>query len=92
MNCLLKASWIDADGAVSLFADDQFGESVVLFGWIDHLFAVDEEHEVGILFDGTGFSQVRELRPAMLSGPGFDGAAELRNGDDRDAKFFGDSL
>jgi len=52
--------------------------------------AEDEHHDVGILLDRTGFSQIRQHRPLVLAL--LDGARELRQGQYRHVQFLGDRL
>ena len=88
----------DSCGAVSLFADDDFGNAVdpvhfvlpgLMFGGVGArflagqvvFFAVDEQHHVSVLLDGTGFAQVCELRTLVIAI--FDLTRQLREGNDR---------
>ena len=62
-----------ADGAVALFADDDLGGALFLdvrvaVGVAVLLGAVDEHHDVGVLFEGAGFAQVGELWPVVGAG------------------------
>jgi hypothetical protein len=52
--------------------------------------AVDEHDDVGVLLDGTGVAQVGELRDGWVAR--FDGTRELRQGNDRDVEFAGQTL
>ena len=55
----------------------------------DHVLAVDEEHQIGVLLDAAGLAQVRQARlPFAL----LDLAVELRDGDDRDLEILGQRL
>src|SRR5262245_42514181 len=54
------------------------------------LLAVDEHDDVGVLLDRTRFAQVGELWPLVLAL--LDGAAQLRQRDDRDVEFLGECL
>jgi hypothetical protein len=65
-----------ADGAVALFGDDDFGDPLFLGLFVVDLVAVDEGHEVGVLFDGAGFAEVGELG-AVVAGVLFGAAREL---------------
>src|SRR3954469_11122411 len=57
----------DAGRAVALLADDQLrhalcvGRRLTLVGVL--ILAIDEDDDVGVLFEGTGLAQVGELRP-----------------------------
>ena len=46
-----------SNGPVTLLGDDQFGDAGV-FG-LGVVVAVEEHHDVGVLFDGAGLAQVR---------------------------------
>src|SRR5260221_12365218 len=78
----------DAGRPVALLADNQLGDAfgvgrrLALVGI--EILAIDEDHDVGILLEGTRFAQVRELWPVI--GPGLRRAAELRQHDDRDVQ------
>ena len=52
--------------------------------------AVDEQHDVGVLFDGTGFAQVGELGPLVVAL--LHGTAELGQGEHRHLQFLGQCL
>ncbi len=54
------------------------------------LLAVNEHDDVGVLLDRTGFTQVGELRPLIVAL--LDGAAELREREDRNVQFLSDRL
>ena len=78
-----------AHGAVAVLGDlglHAQGTGVLDFGG----FRVEEEHDVGVLFNGAAFAQVGETR--TLVGAGVDGARELSAGDDRDFELAGDGL
>ena len=47
-----------ADGAVTLFADDDFGLAFVGGIAVVDLVAVDEQDQIGILLDSTRFAQI----------------------------------
>src|SRR5665213_3784851 len=49
--------------------------------------AVHEHHDVGVLFDRTGFTQVGQLRALVVAA--FDLARQLRQRDDRNVQFLG---
>src|SRR3546814_12892604 len=62
--------------AVSLLADDDLGQPLVLRVFlVVVLVAVDEDDHVRILLDGAGFAQVRHYR--TLVGAGFQRAVEI---------------
>src|SRR5215472_1045703 len=55
--------------AVTLLGDENVGQ-IALFGrgvQIEKVRAVDEHHDVGILFDSAGFAQVGKLRAAFVA-------------------------
>ena len=60
-----------AGGAVALFGDDELRFGALLEGKIFVAFvlarAVDENHEIGILLDGTGFAEVGEKRALVFA-------------------------
>ena len=56
-----------ADFAVSLFADDQFGNAFIRAFFVVILIPVDKQNHIRILLDGAGFSQVRVHRPLVRS-------------------------
>src|SRR5690606_5160309 len=85
------------DRPVALLADDDLGLvldlAALLFGHVAAevpLLAVDEHDHVGVLLDGPGLAQVRQLRAVI--GPRVDGAVELRERDDRDLELLGQRL
>src|SRR5437867_2685511 len=53
------------------------------------LLAIDEAHDVGVLLDGSGLAQVRELRAPVLAAALLRGARELRQGDHRNVQLLG---
>src|SRR2546421_2570094 len=60
---------VDApDRAVPLLADDHFRSALrlLLVGRV-HLFAIDEEDQVGVLLDGARLAQARHHRPSVVS-------------------------
>jgi len=85
-----------ANGAVALFGDNDFALIIVGFGAVVVssggivALAVQEENDVGVLFDGAGVTQIAQQR--TLVGAGGVGTAELRAGHDRDFEFEGDGL
>ena len=52
--------------------------------------AVQQDDHVGVLLDGTGFTQVRDHGPLVLALLG--ATVQLREGDDRDLEFLGQQL
>src|SRR5262249_29901780 len=79
----------DACRTVALLADNEFGDALrinrrVLVSIL--LFAVDENHDIRVLFKGTRFPEVGELRPMV--GARFRRTTELREYDDRDVQLF----
>ena len=79
-----------AGGAVPLLADDDLRDAPVLVRGLVLLLAVDEHHDVRILFDGAAFAQVRQLRAAV--GAGLGGAGELGERDHRHPELLGQAL
>src|SRR5437773_3815612 len=81
---LLKEQLHGAGGPVALLADDQVGQSleaVVGLGVdrpVVELLPIDEADDVGVLLDGAGFPQVRQLRPPMLAAALLRRARQLR--------------
>src|SRR5262249_51162393 len=63
---------------VALLADDDLGHLLTLFG-LDAVPVrpVDEEDEVGVLFQGTRLPKIGELGLVVLALPGLDSAREL---------------
>ena len=60
-----------AHGTVALFGDHHIGNALILFGGVLIFLAHQQDHQVSILFDGAGFTQIRKLRFVVL--PGFHG-------------------
>src|SRR5205809_3921501 len=52
--------------------------------------AIHEEHDVSVLLDRTGFAQVGQLRPLVVTV--FNLTRELRQGDDRNIELLGERL
>src|SRR5215472_2866644 len=78
-------------GAVALLGDDDV-RHVALFGRQVHFSpvgAIDEHDHVGVLLDGAGFAQVRELRTAFFA---FGGTGELAEDQHGDLQFLGETL
>ncbi len=68
---------------VSLLADDDLG-NVLEFGLLVVLdLPVEEQNDVGVLLDASGFAKVAQLGPLVLAP--VDLAAELRTDNDRNA-------
>src|SRR5207249_2981883 len=76
----------DARWAVALLADDQFGDALRIGRRLALvlvlILAVDEDHDVGVLFERARLAQVGQLRPVIR--PRFRRAAQLRQDDDGD--------
>ena len=74
----IYAEFYLAGRSVAVFGDDDIGdiELVVLLRFLEMylVIAMDEDHHVGILFNGAGIPQIRQPRPeiaaALLHGPG----------------------
>src|SRR5688500_4897728 len=62
-----------ADGAVALLGDDDLGDALLFRVLVVDLVAVDEAHQVGVLLDRAGFTQIGELR-AVVAGALFRAA------------------
>ena len=60
-----------------------------LFGEVIFL-AIHEDHDVGVLLDRAGFTQVGQLRPLVVAV--FDLTRQLRQRDDRNVEFLGQRL
>src|SRR2546425_930688 len=56
------------------------------------LLAIDEAHDVGVLLDGSGLAQVRELRAPVLAAALLRRPGELRQGDHRNVQLLGQRL
>ena len=84
-------SQVDGAGlAVAVLGDDALG-NVVLFGiLVVIVVAVEKEHDVRVLLDGAGFTQIREHRALILAR--FVGTRELRQADDRNVELLGHDL
>jgi hypothetical protein len=67
---LLKGQLEEPGRAVSLLGQNDFGHVLVFVcGRMIDLVSIDESDDIRILFDGTTFPQIRQLRP--LVGPIF---------------------
>src|SRR5262249_34168235 len=83
----------DAGGPVALFADDQLRHALILsrrVALVVYVFAIDEDDDVGVLFERARFPQVRQLRAVI--GARLGSATELRQHDDRDVQLLGEPL
>ena len=80
-----------------MLGDDDFGqaaqvvalfvlEDLVVFG------AMDEAHHIGILFDGTRLAEVGQLGTLSFALASLDTTVQLRQCDDRDVEFLGQSF
>ena len=76
------------DRAVSLFGNVHLALARLLGLRIVHLVAVEEEHDIRVLLDGTGLTQVRKLRPVITAC--LDGAGQLGQHHDRAVEFSGE--
>src|SRR5438270_8318655 len=65
----------DADGAVAVLGDDDLGRAGRVIRVVERG-AMQEQHHVGVLLDGAGFSEIREPGPVVLALLGL--AVELR--------------
>ena len=78
-------------GAIALFGDKDVGH-VALFGGsveIEEIGAVDEHDDVGVLFDGARFAEVRELRATLVA---FRRAGELTKNEYGNLQFLGEAF
>ena len=71
-----KAQLHASDRTVPLFADDDFGDPLILrlgLLLLVHLGTVNEQDDIGILFEGSGLAEIRQLRSVLDRGlPGLD--------------------
>src|SRR5471030_2172174 len=65
-----------ADWAVALLADDDLGFALVGTLAVVDLVAIDEQDQVGVLFDGAGFAQIGHDRALVVAR--LEAAIELR--------------
>src|SRR5439155_7156348 len=72
---------LDAGRSVAVLGEDDLGEALLVGLLVVVLVAVDEHNEVGVLLDRSGFSQVGEDRPLVVTL--LDGAGKLRHRQDR---------
>ena len=87
-----------AGGSLTVLGNDDLGHSVKVVAFLVFIDvvvfrAVDEEHHVGILLDGSRLAQVAKLG-ALAFDPlaVFDISAQLREGDDGDVELLSQSL
>ena len=73
-----------------MLADDKFRDAFFRRIGLVYLVAVKEDHDVRILFNGSGFTQVREHGAVVFTF--FNFTVELRKGHHRYVEFFGYSL
>src|SRR6266852_4728188 len=64
---IVKPQLDGARRAVPLLREDRLGRATVVIGRRVLLFAMDEDHDVGILFDGTGVTEIREDWPMVAA-------------------------
>ena len=64
-----------AGGAVTVFADDAFGHAFFVGIGVVVFITIHEHNQVGILFDGTGFTQVGHH--GAFVGAGFNSTRQL---------------
>src|SRR5215813_2163887 len=78
-------------GPVALFGNLDFGLVAFFRGRVElgPVRPVDEHDNVGVLFDGARFAQVRQLRTALFA---FRGAGELAEDENGDLQFLGQAL
>ena len=73
-----------------MLADDKFRDAFFRRIGLVYFVAVKEDHDVRILFDGSGFTQVREHGAVVFTF--FNLTVELRKGHDRYVELLGYSL
>ena len=76
-----------SDRAVSLFGDDDFSDVFLVGVFVVIVVSVEEHNHVGILLDGSGFSEVGQHRTVV--GTLLYGSGKLRQGNYRDVEFSG---
>src|SRR5207253_7719325 len=79
---LVEVQIHDASRAIALLADDELRLAfdrvpVLVHGTVVHLLPEQETDKVGVLFDGTRFTQIGQLWP-VVAGPLFRRARQLR--------------
>src|SRR5262249_16937517 len=89
---LFEESELDrTDRSVPLLRDNEVRLAGVLFILLVDFFTVDEHDEISILFDGSRFAQVRQLR-AVIALALLRCAAQLRKGNNRQFEFLSQRL
>src|ERR1019366_1432869 len=64
-----------ADGAVTLFGEDELRYATQIFAVaLINFFAEDKANQIGVLLDGSGLAQIAELR-TVVTHTGFRGTA-----------------
>ncbi|NDH40627.1 MAG: hypothetical protein EBY45_09440, partial [Gammaproteobacteria bacterium] len=81
----MKCQPTGADGAIALLANNDLRNPLIRGVLVVDLIAVDEHHDVGILFNGTGFAEIR-IHGALV-GSLFQCTIQLRKRHNRTAKF-----
>ena len=76
-----------SDRAVSLFGDDDFSDVFLVGVFVVIVVSVEEHNHVGILLDGSGFSEVGQHRTVV--GTLLYGSGELGQGNYRYVEFSG---
>ena len=80
-----------ADGTVTVLSDDQVGDILNLWiVWFVIAWTVDKADDVGVLLNGSGFTQVGQLWNWWRAR--LDGTAQLTQGDQRHVEFASDQL
>ena len=79
---IFESKSYSSDGTVSVFCDDDFrfsSQICSVFGGEDFVVcgAMDENHHVGVLFDGTGLAEVAQLRSFVRIRSLFDASVQL---------------
>lgn len=77
-------------GAAAVLTDDDFGFAGVNIVGVEHFWAVEQKHHVGVLFQRTRFTKVRYLGALIVAL--FGATVELGDGDDGDFQFLGEEL
>ena len=85
-----ESQFYGPDAPVAVLADDKFRDAFFRRIGLVYLVAVKEDHDVRILFNGSGFTQVREHGAVVFTF--FNFTVELRKGHDRYVELFGYSL
>ena len=76
--------------AISMFPEDNLRESFLICFWIIDFVSVDEHDDIRVLFDGTGFTEITELRAFV--GSIFEASIQLRQCDDGNVELFCEPL